>query len=66
MEFKLKIVEPGHVKGNRQGARKKPGLNPYVSGKWRRESKKNMGENCFPGKKNPKLTDEYIEISRTQ
>lgn len=47
MEFKLKIVEPGHVKGNRQGARKKPGLNPYVSGKWRREAKKNMGRTAF-------------------
>ncbi|WP_419212063.1 hypothetical protein ACNR9Q_15100 [Maribacter sp. X9] len=33
------------------------GLNPSVLDRWRRESRK-YGPNSFPGKGNPKLTDE--------
>ena len=38
------------------------GLNPSVLVRWRREAKK-YGENSFPGKENPKLSDEQREIA---
>ncbi len=38
------------------------GLNPSVLGRWCREARE-FGANSFPGKGNPKLTDEQREIA---
>ncbi|PIF01414.1 MAG: hypothetical protein CR994_02360 [Maribacter sp.] len=62
VEFKQKAVGLSYARGNAAEVCREPGLNPSVLGRWRREAKK-YGENSFPGKGNPKLTDEQREIS---
>lgn len=57
-----KAVEPGQARGNTAEVCRRLGLNPSVLGRWRRESIK-YGENSFPGKGNPKLTDQQREIA---
>lgn len=61
-EFKEKAVELSYVRGNAAEVCRELGLNPSVLGRWRREAKK-YGHNSFPGKGNPKLTDEQREIA---
>jgi len=61
-EFKQKAVELSYARGNAAEVCRELGLNPSVLGRWRREAKK-YGENSFPGKGNPKLTDEQREIA---
>ena len=61
-EFKQKAVELSYARGNAVEVCRELGLNPSVLGRWRREAKK-YGENSFPGKGNPKLTDEQREIA---
>jgi transposase len=57
-----KAVELSYARGNAAEVCRELGLNPLVLGRWRREAKK-YGGNSFPGKGNPKLTDEQREIA---
>lgn len=61
-EFKQKAVELSYARGNAAEVCRELGLKPSTLGRWRREAKK-YWENSFPGKGNPKLTDEQREIA---
>ncbi len=61
-EFKQKAVGFSYARGNAAEVCRELDLNPSVLGRWRREAKK-YGANSFPGKGNPKLTDEQREIA---
>lgn len=62
VEFKQKAVELSYARGNAAEVCRELGLNTSVLGRWRREAR-DYGTNSFPGKGNPKLTDEQREIA---
>lgn len=61
-EFKQKAVELTYARGHVSGVCRELDIPTSVLHRWRREQKK-YGKNSFPGKGNPKQTDEEKEIS---
>ena len=62
VEFKEKAVELSYARGSVVEICRELDIPTSVSGRWRRESN-TYGDNSFPGKGNPKLTDEQREIA---
>ncbi len=62
MEFKQKAVELSHVCGSVVEICRELDIPTSVLSRWRREYDE-LGKNSFPGKGNPKLTDEQKEIA---
>lgn len=60
-EFKQKAVELTYVRGSIVDVCQELDISRSVLSRWRKESK-DYGENGFPGKGNPKLTDSQREI----
>lgn len=63
LEFKQKAVELSYVKGSVAQVCEDLDILPAVLYRWRKEQK-NYGKNSFPGRGNPKMTDEQKEIVR--
>ena len=63
LEFKQKAVELSYAKGNVAQVCKELDILPAVLYRWRKEQK-NYGKNSFPGRGNPKMTNEQKEIAR--
>ncbi len=61
--FKQKAVELSYARGNVKQVCQELDIPYLVLFRWRREEKK-YGKNSFPGKGNPKQTDEEKEIAR--
>jgi transposase len=61
-EFKQKAVELSYAKGSVIEVCRELDIPSSVLSRWRRESNI-YGDNSFPGKGNPKLTDEQREIA---
>ena len=59
-DFKEKLVELSHARGNAKKVAVEYGIEPELLYRWRRESKK-YEKNSFPGKGKPKLTDQERE-----
>jgi transposase len=62
VEFKQKAVELSYSKGSVIEVCRELDIPSSVLSRWRRESNI-YGDNSFPGKGNPKLTDEQREIA---
>ena len=62
LEFKQKAVELSYAKGSVIEVCREVDIPSSVLSRWRRESNI-YGDNSFPGKVNPKLTDEQREIT---
>ena len=62
VEFKEKAVELSYARGSVVEICRELGIPTSVLSRWRRESL-DYGKNSFPGKGNPKLTDEQKEIA---
>lgn len=62
LEFKEKAVELSYARGSVVEICRELDIPTSVLSRWRREAKK-YGNNSFPGKGNPKLTDEQREIA---
>lgn len=62
LEFKHKAVELSYAKGSVIEVCRELDIPSSVLSRWRRESNI-YGDNSFPGKGNPKLTDEQREIA---
>ena len=62
VEFKEKAVELSYARGSVVEICKELDIPTSVLSRWRRESDA-YGKNSFPGKGNPKLTDEQKEIA---
>ncbi|KKL97794.1 hypothetical protein LCGC14_1830880 [marine sediment metagenome] len=62
VEFKQKAVELSYARGSVAEICRELNIPTSVLSRWRRESK-DYGQNSFPGKGNPKLTDEQKEIT---
>tara|TARA_R110002050_G_scaffold91374_2_gene191875 strand:+ start:3968 stop:4267 length:300 start_codon:yes stop_codon:yes gene_type:complete len=60
--FKEKAVELSYARGSVVEICRELDVPTSVPGRWRRESQ-DYGKNSFPGKGNPKLTDEQKEIA---
>ena len=60
-DFKEKLVELSHARGNAKKVAEEYGIKPELLYRWRREFEK-YEKNSFPGKGKPKLTDEEREI----
>lgn len=60
--FKSKAIELSYVRGNAREVAEELGLHPELLYRWRRE-KDQYEHNSFPGRGNPKLTDEQREIA---
>ncbi|WBL24252.1 IS3 family transposase [Zunongwangia sp. HGR-M22] len=63
LEFKQKAVELSYAKGSVVQVCEDLDILPAVLYRWRKEQK-NYGKNSFPGRGNPKMTDEQKEIAR--
>lgn len=63
LEFKQKAVELTYVKGSIVEVCKELDIPRSVLGRWRKEFE-DYGGNSFPGRGNPKLTDDQKEIAR--
>ena len=63
LEFKQKAVELSYARGNVSEVCKELNIHASVLHRWRREFSE-YGNNSFPGKGKPKLTDEQREISQ--
>ena len=63
LEFKQKAVELSYAKGSVVQVCEDLDILPSVLYRWRKEQK-NYGKNSFPGRGNPKMTDEQKEIAR--
>lgn len=63
LEFKQKAVELSYAKGNVKQVCEDLDIFPSVLYRWRKELKE-YGKNSFPGRGNPKMTDEEKEIAR--
>ncbi len=61
VEFKQKAVELTYARGSIVDVCRELDIPRSVLGRWRKESKE-YGDNGFPGKGNPKLTDGQREI----
>jgi transposase len=61
VEFKQKAVELTYARGSVSEICRELDIPRSVLGRWRKESK-DYGDNGFPGKGNPKLTDEQREV----
>ena len=61
-EFKQKAVELTYARGSVAEICKELDLSRSVLNRWRKEARQ-YGENGFPGKGNPKLTDDQREIA---
>ncbi|GGW36645.1 transposase [Arenibacter certesii] len=62
VEFKQKAVELSYARGSVVERYRELDKPSSLLRRWRRESK-DLGEISFPGKGNPKLTDEQREIA---
>jgi transposase len=62
LEFKQKAVELSHSPGSVVEICRELDIPISVLSRWRRESNE-LGNNSFPGKGNPKLTDQQKEIA---
>ncbi len=62
IEFEQNAMELSYARGYAAEVCRELGLNPSVLGRRRREAKK-YGKNSFPGKGNPKLTEEQRKIA---
>ncbi len=62
VEFKEKAVELSYARGSVVEICRELDIPTSVLSRWRRESD-TYGKNSFPGKGNPKLTDEQREIA---
>jgi len=62
VEFKEKAVELSYARGSVVEIFRELDIPSSVLSRWRRESD-TYGRNSFPGKGNPKLTDEQREIA---
>lgn len=60
--FKEKAVELSYARGSVVEICREPDIPTSLLGRWRRESQA-YGKNSFPGKGNPKLTDERKKIA---
>lgn len=63
LEFKQKAVELSYARGNVKQVCEDLDIFPSVLYRWRKELK-DYGKNSFPGRGNPKMTDEEKEIAR--
>ena len=63
LEFKQKAVELSYAKGSVALVCEDLDILPAVLYRWHKEQK-NYGKNSFPGRGNPKMTDEQKEIAR--
>tara|TARA_Y100000294_G_scaffold161497_1_gene165936 strand:+ start:171 stop:485 length:315 start_codon:yes stop_codon:yes gene_type:complete len=63
LEFKQKAVELSYATGSVAQVCEDLDILPAVLYRWRKEQK-NYGKNSFPGRGNPKMTDEQKEIAR--
>lgn len=61
-DFKQKLVELSHARGNAKQVAEEYGISAELLYRWRREFEK-YEKNSFPGKGKPKLTDEEREIA---
>lgn len=61
--FKRKAVSLSHQKGNVQETCRELGLSTSVLHRWRKEYNE-YGKNSFPGRVNPKRTDDQKEIAK--
>jgi len=61
-DYKEKLVELSHARGNAKKVAEEYGIAPELLYRWRREVAK-YDKNSFPGKGKPKLTDEEREIA---
>jgi len=61
-EFKLKAVELSFARGSVKQISEELNVPLSVLSRWRREHKE-YGKNSFPGKGNPKMTDEQKELA---
>ena len=62
VEFKEKAVELSYARGSVVEICRELDIPTSVLSRWRRESQA-YGKNSFPGKGNPKLTDQQKEIA---
>tara|TARA_R110000868_G_scaffold338730_1_gene599475 strand:- start:179 stop:466 length:288 start_codon:yes stop_codon:yes gene_type:complete len=62
VEFKEKAVELSYARGSVVEICRELDIPTSVLSRWRRETQ-DYGKNSFPGKGNPKLTDEQKEIA---
>ena len=62
LEFKQKAVELSYAKGGVAQDCEDLDILPAVLYRWRKEQK-NYGKNSFPGRGNPKMTDEQNGIT---
>jgi transposase len=62
VEFKEKAVELSYARGSAVEICRELDIHTSVLNRWRRESDA-YGRNSFPGKGNPKLTDQQREIA---
>ena len=60
--FKSTAIELSYVRGNVREVAEELGIHPELLYRWRREKNK-YENNSFPGRGNPKLTDEQREIA---
>ena len=61
LEFKQKAVELSYAKGSVAQVCEDLDILPAVLYRWRKEQK-NYGKNSFPGRGNPKMTDEQTLV----
>ena len=61
-DFKEKLVELSHARGNAKEVAEEYGIKPELLYRWRREFDK-YEKNSFPGKGKPKLTNEEREVA---
>jgi transposase len=61
--FKRKAVELSHIRGNVVQVAEELGIAVEMLYRWRKEQNQ-FENNSFPGKGNPKMTDEEKEIAR--
>jgi transposase len=62
VEFKEKAIELSYARGSVVEICRELDIPTSVLSRWRKESN-SYGKNSFPGKGNPKLTDEQKEIA---
>lgn len=60
-DYKEKLVELSHARGNAKQVAEEYGIEPALLYRWRKEASK-YKKNSFPGKGKPKLTDDEREI----
>ena len=61
-DFKQKLVELSHARGNAKQVAEEYGISAELLYRWRREFEK-YDKNSFPGKGIPKLTDQERKIA---